>query len=61
MNTTIAAPSPWGSPFESESDRLLWEAGYPSEFDTQAEADAAIAELARLPQFAGSTFKTAQI
>jgi hypothetical protein len=61
MNTTIATPSPWGgSPFESESERLLWEAGYPSEFDTIAEAEAAIAELARLPQFAGCSFKTAQ-
>ena len=67
MNTTIAAPSPWGgsplggSPFESESERLLWEAGYCQDFESQAEADAAIAELSRLPEFAGSTFKTAQI
>ena len=61
MNTTIATPSPWGgSPFESESERLLWLAGYSQDFETQAEADAAIAELSRLPQFAGCSFKTAQ-
>jgi|Wag4MinimDraft_19_1082662.scaffolds.fasta_scaffold12954_3 hypothetical protein len=59
MTTTIAAPFPWGgSPFESESERLLWEAGYCQDFDTQAEADAAIAELRNLPQFSRCGFRT---
>jgi hypothetical protein len=58
MNTTCT-PSPFGSPFADESERLLWLAGFPSEFETQAEADAAIAELRQLPQFAGMTFSTA--
>ena len=57
---TTSAPSPFGgSAFADESERLLWEAGYPSVFDTQAEADQAIAEMRRLPQFAGMTFNTA--
>jgi hypothetical protein len=56
---TTSAPSPFGDPFSDASERLLWEAGFPSEFETQAEADAAIAELRQLPQFAGMTFSTA--
>ena len=58
---TTSAPSPFGDPFADESERLLWEAGYPSVFDTQAEADQAIAEMRRLPQFAAMTFNTAII
>lgn len=59
MRITTATPSPsdlpGGSPFDTPSDRLLWEAGYPCEFDTLEEAEeAARAVLALHP---GLTFE----
>jgi len=54
---TLAMPAfPGGSPFASAVDRALWELGYPNDFETEAEARAAVAELRRLPAFADTTF-----
>ena len=57
MKTTALAASPGGDPFASELDRALWELGYPNDFDTEAEAQAAIAELCReRPEFSVLSF-----
>ena len=54
---TLAMPAfPGGSPFASAVDRALWELGYPNDFETEAEARAAVAELRSLPAFAATTF-----
>jgi hypothetical protein len=55
---TLAMPAfPGGSPFASAIDRALWELGYPNDFETEAEARAAIAELcATSPAFLAATF-----
>jgi hypothetical protein len=55
---TVAMPAfPGGSPFASDIDRALWLLGYPNDFETEAEARAAIAELcASSPAFAAVTF-----
>lgn len=44
---TCVSPSWEGGPFADAIDRALWELGYPNEFDTQAEARAAVAEVLR--------------
>jgi hypothetical protein len=55
---TIASPAcPGGDPFASELERMLWEAGYPIHYDTVAEAQAAVEELRRMPEFSGFTFE----
>ncbi len=53
---TLAMPAfPGGSPFASAVDRALWELGYVNDFDTEAEARAAVAELCRTsPEFAAA-------
>ncbi len=53
---TLAMPAfPGGSPFASAVDRALWELGYPNDFETEAEARAAVAELCRTsPEFAAA-------
>ena len=58
MKTLAMMPaSPGGSPFASEVERALWELGYPNDFETEAEARAAIAELcATSPAFLAATF-----
>ena len=57
MKTAMMPASPGGSPFASDVDRALWELGYPNDFDTEAEARAAIAELcATSPAFLAATF-----
>jgi hypothetical protein len=55
---TLAMPAfPGGSPFASAVDRALWELGYPNDFETEAEARAAIAELRNAsPAFAATAF-----
>ena len=55
---TLAMPAfPGGSPFASAVDRALWELGYVNDFETEAEACAAIAELrSTSPEFAALTF-----
>ena len=55
---TLAMPAfPGGLPFASAVDRALWELGYPNDFETEAEARAAVAELrSTLPEFAATTF-----
>ena len=55
MNTLFPAFS-GGDPFASDMARILWEAGYPTTFDTVEEAEAAIAEMQALPEFSGFTF-----
>jgi hypothetical protein len=44
MNTLVS-PSWDGGPFVDAIDRALWELGYPNDFDTRAEAHAAVAEV----------------
>lgn len=57
MKTTALAASPGGDPFASEIDRALWELGCPNDFDTEAEAQAAIADLChQRPEFRALTF-----
>ena len=58
MKTLAMMPaSPGGSPFASDVERALWELGYPNDFETEAEARAAIAELcATSPAFLAATF-----
>lgn len=54
---TAACPAPGGRDlFASDMQRMLWEAGYPTHFDTVEEAEAAIAELQALPEFSGFAF-----
>ena len=55
---TVAMPAfPGGSPFASDVDRALWELGYPNDFETEAEARAAVAELLQSsPALAALTF-----
>jgi hypothetical protein len=47
MTTCIPSPSWDGGPFADAIDRALWEAGYPNDFDTEAEAQAAVADVLR--------------
>lgn len=47
MNTLTASPAWDGGPFADAIDRALWELGYPNDFDTTAEAQAAVAEVLR--------------
>lgn len=54
MKTRTASPSWDGGPFADAMDRALWELGYPNDFDTHAEARAAVAEVLRhRPELAG--------
>jgi len=57
MKTAMMPASPGGSPFASDVERALWELGYPNDFETEAEARAAIAELCSVsPAFLAATF-----
>jgi len=57
MKTAMMPASPGGSPFASDVERALWELGYANDFETEAEARAAIAELcATSPAFLAATF-----
>lgn len=57
MKPTALAASPGGDPFASAIDRALWELGYPNDFDTEVEAQAAIEDLCRQrPEFRVHTF-----
>jgi hypothetical protein len=47
MTTCIPSPAWDGGPFADAIDRALWELGYANDFDTTAEARAAIAEVLR--------------
>ncbi len=44
---TLVSPAWDGGPFADAIDRALWELGYPNDFDTTAEAQAAVAEVLR--------------
>ena len=57
MKTTATAAFPGGDPFASELERMLWEHGYPTHYDTVAEAQAVVEELRHLPEFAGISFE----
>jgi len=57
MKTAMMPAFPGGSPFASDIDRALWELGYPNDFETEAEAHAAVAELLQSsPAFAALSF-----
>jgi hypothetical protein len=47
MKTCIPFPAWEGGPFADVMERALWELGYPNEFDTMAEARAAVADVLR--------------
>ena len=47
MNTCLPSPAWDGDLFADAIDRALWELGYPNDFDTEAEAQAAIAHVLR--------------
>lgn len=47
MKTLSVSPAWNGGPFADAMDRALWELGYPNDFDTHAEAQAAVAEVLR--------------
>jgi hypothetical protein len=57
MKTAMMPAFPGGSPFASDVERALWELGYANDFETEAEARAAIAELCSVsPAFLAATF-----
>jgi hypothetical protein len=45
---TCASPLWGGVPFADAMERALWQLGYPNDFDTVAEAQAAVAHVLRL-------------
>jgi hypothetical protein len=56
MNTCLPSPAWDGDLFADAIDRALWEAGYPNDFDTEVEAQAAIAHVLReRPELRGLT------
>ena len=57
MKLTAPAACPGGDPFASAFERMLWEAGYPTHYDTVEEAQAAVEELRRMPEFSGFAFE----
>jgi hypothetical protein len=56
MNTPAFPAFAGGDPFASEIERMLWEAGYPTHYDTVEEAEAVVAELQKLPEWSGFSF-----
>lgn len=46
---------PGGDPFASVIERMLWESGYPTRYDTAEEAQAVVAELSKQPEWSGFT------
>lgn len=42
MNTCLSSPAWDRGPFADALERALWELGYPNDFDTEAEARAAV-------------------
>ena len=57
MKTLVSPAAGGDSPFGSELERMLWEAGYPRHYDTVAEAQAVVEELRRMPEFSGFHFE----
>jgi hypothetical protein len=47
MKTCTPSPAWDCGPFADAMDRALWELGYPNDFDTEAEAQAAVADVLR--------------
>jgi hypothetical protein len=47
MKTCVHSPAWEGGPFADAMERALWELGYPNDFDTEAEARAAVADVLR--------------
>ena len=47
MKTCVPSPAWEGGPFADAMERALWELGYPNDFDTEAEARAAVADVLR--------------
>jgi hypothetical protein len=61
MNTLT--PPAWdGDPFADAIDRALWQLGYANHFDTEAEAQAAVAHVLReFPELAGLSLQFAEV
>jgi hypothetical protein len=61
MNT-LTSPAWDGDPFADAIDRALWQLGYPNDFDTEAEAQAAVAHVLReFPELAGLSLQFAEV
>ena len=59
---TLTSPAWDGGPFVDAIDRALWELGYPNDFDTEAEARAAVAHALReFPELAGLSLEFAEV
>lgn len=59
---TLTSPAWDGGPFADAIDRALWELGYPNDFDTEAEAQAAVAHALReFPELAGLSLEFAEV
>lgn len=62
MKTFTASPAWDGAPFADAIDRALWELGYPNDFDTLAEAQAAVADvIAHYPQLGYLTLDMVEV
>jgi hypothetical protein len=61
MNT-LTSPAWDGDPFADAIDRALWQLGYANHFDTEAEAQAAVAHVLReFPGLAGLSLQFAEV
>jgi hypothetical protein len=59
---TCTSPAWEGSPFADAIDRALWQLGYANDFDTTAEAQAAVAHALReFPDLAGLNLEFAEV
>jgi hypothetical protein len=56
-------PPAWdGDPFADAIDRALWQLGYANDFDTEAEAQAAVTHVLReFPELAGLSLQFAEV
>lgn len=62
MTTCLPSPAWDGGPFADAMDRALWELGYPNDFDTEAEARAAVAEVLRQrPELAALSLEFSEV
>jgi len=62
MKTCLPSPAWDRGPFANAMERALWTLGYPNDFDTVAEAQAAVAHVLRVhPELAGLNLEFAEV
>lgn len=62
MKTLVPSPAWEGGPFADAMDRALWQLGYANDFDTTAEAEAAVAHVLReFPELAGLSLQFVEV